>query len=488
MASSETISMQFHPRAFAAFGADLVTSDTVAVTELVKNSYDAFAYNVEVEFCEDQKGKYIQITDDGLGMTREIIKNSWAVIATPYKQNNPTVERDGRSRRVSGNKGLGRFSAARLGNTMFMWTKSEKDFYFRAKIDWASFMSSSNVDDCRITIEVLPDKGLFNPTGTIIRIRQLSSEWNKAKVDELRESLSRLISPFKQIERFSIKLISPFYDSPIEISTTELIEKPVYKIWGTVDESGTIAWEYSFGPIHKLLKPRYKKDSIEWSEARKGFDTNVVFPEEVENVPEYVAGPFSFEIRAWDLDNDSLEDLSNAFGLKRRAIRSIISQYKGLSIYRDDVLVLPKSTASKDWLGIDLRRISDLGKRISTSQVIGIINISAAENPEVRDTTDREKLVDTQEYNQFAKVIKTIILQLENLRFEDRVKDRKQEKPSIISLMAPLSAQTLVTRIENAVERGAKHEDILEYEAGHGDRFVVSVGCPHNMKCHRRFW
>ena len=64
----ETMSMQFHPRAFAAFGADLVTNDTVAVTELVKNSYDAFAYNVEILFSEDSRGKYIQITDDGLGM------------------------------------------------------------------------------------------------------------------------------------------------------------------------------------------------------------------------------------------------------------------------------------------------------------------------------------------------------------------------------------------------------------------------------------
>ena len=45
MARSRTISMQFHPRAFSAFGADLVTNDTVAVTELVKNFYDDFAYN-----------------------------------------------------------------------------------------------------------------------------------------------------------------------------------------------------------------------------------------------------------------------------------------------------------------------------------------------------------------------------------------------------------------------------------------------------------
>ena len=43
MESSEKIKIQIHPRAFAAFGEELVTSDSVAVLELVKNAYDAYA-------------------------------------------------------------------------------------------------------------------------------------------------------------------------------------------------------------------------------------------------------------------------------------------------------------------------------------------------------------------------------------------------------------------------------------------------------------
>lgn len=40
------IPFTLHPRVFAALGADLVTSDVVAIIELVKNSYDAFATHV----------------------------------------------------------------------------------------------------------------------------------------------------------------------------------------------------------------------------------------------------------------------------------------------------------------------------------------------------------------------------------------------------------------------------------------------------------
>ena len=63
----ETLQLRMHPRVFAALGKDLVTNDVVAVIELVKNSYDAFAHNVWVEFGEDDlQGKYLEIRDDGL--------------------------------------------------------------------------------------------------------------------------------------------------------------------------------------------------------------------------------------------------------------------------------------------------------------------------------------------------------------------------------------------------------------------------------------
>ncbi len=110
-----------------------------------------------------------------------------------------------------------------------------------------------------------------------------------------------------------------------------------------------------------------------------------------------------------------------------------------------------------------MRRISSLGTRISTSQIVGIVNISSSDNPEIRDTTDREKLVDTKEFEQFSKIIETIISQLERLRTTDKSPEKHQEKPNINSLMAPLSAQSLVRKIEDAVEKGAQYEDILEY-------------------------
>ncbi len=84
--SSETIPFRMHPRVFAALGADLITNDVVAIIELVKNSYDAFAQNVWIRFGKDKDGiNYLEIVDDGSGMSADIIKNVWSVVATPYK-------------------------------------------------------------------------------------------------------------------------------------------------------------------------------------------------------------------------------------------------------------------------------------------------------------------------------------------------------------------------------------------------------------------
>jgi len=55
-------------------GKDLVTSENVAIFELVKNSYDAYATKVEITFSDDK----IVIADNGKGMTFDDLKKKMA--------------------------------------------------------------------------------------------------------------------------------------------------------------------------------------------------------------------------------------------------------------------------------------------------------------------------------------------------------------------------------------------------------------------------
>jgi len=90
-------------------GERLVAKADVALTELIKNAYDADASECHVTF----DGKCVEIRDDGHGMTETEFLDKWMNIATSDKQR----ERESRQykRTVTGSKGIGRFAVRYLG-------------------------------------------------------------------------------------------------------------------------------------------------------------------------------------------------------------------------------------------------------------------------------------------------------------------------------------------------------------------------------------
>lgn len=58
-------------------GKDLITSDNVAIFELVKNSYDAYANHVIITFSEDK----ITIADNGKGMSYSDLINGFFLVS-----------------------------------------------------------------------------------------------------------------------------------------------------------------------------------------------------------------------------------------------------------------------------------------------------------------------------------------------------------------------------------------------------------------------
>ena len=166
-----------HPRVIAALGEDLVTSEVVALIELVKNSYDALATRVDVRFLQKNVNQMsIEVQDNGTGMTREIIEDVWSMVATPYRLDKPLVGAGSFQRRVSGEKGLGRLSAARLGNHLEVVTKSESGPCYKLIVNWEQLKASDSIDDYKIKYEEEKDSP-FSKTGTILRITDLSTAW-----------------------------------------------------------------------------------------------------------------------------------------------------------------------------------------------------------------------------------------------------------------------------------------------------------------------
>ena len=85
MAIIEQDSMPFRPyaRLMNILGDQLITDKKVAVIEIVKNSYDADATNVQIRFCNmsnvgfnslpKEEQAYIEIEDNGCGMSDDVV-------------------------------------------------------------------------------------------------------------------------------------------------------------------------------------------------------------------------------------------------------------------------------------------------------------------------------------------------------------------------------------------------------------------------------
>lgn len=170
-------------------------------------------------------------------------------------------------------------------------------------------------------------------------------------------------------------------------------------------------------------------------------------------------GPFSFEIRAWDIAPQDTQEIAERFELRKSSIRRDIKAYKGISVYRDGVLVLPKSEQARDWLGLDLRRVGRVGPRLSTPQIVGHVAISADKNPRIEDTSDRERLAATPEVAAFEELLRAIVSVLENERDKDRRAVSKEKR--VVELFQQLNARELVEGVDQVAKEGGTAEDAL---------------------------
>ena len=349
----DRIPFRMHPRVFAALGADLVTNDVVAVIELVKNSYDAFARNVWVRFCDDaEEGPFLEVEDDGQGMTRKIIQDVWCVVATPNKSLNPRATSGTKVRRVVGEKGLGRLSAARLGSRLNILTQALGSSCLELNVNWSRISNSRDLSACFAECKTYAGDSPFGTSGTRVRIYGLKTKWDEGTISDLQDNLSRLLSPFSAVGDFNISLVGAADDKAQagNVTSPAFLSKPKYLLKGKVDRNGNIKGNYLFSPIVDG-KTRENPVTRRWEQIYDGILDKNAFPFIQHKAH---CGPFSFEIRAWDIGLDDTQEISDRFDF-RRSSSARPSAHKGISVYRDKILVLPKSDKARDWLGLDLR-------------------------------------------------------------------------------------------------------------------------------------
>jgi signal transduction histidine kinase len=210
-------------------GEKLVETVHIALIELVKNSYDADATELEILFTKDSNGESeIHVIDNGKGMDFKSVQDYWMRIATTNKEEKYVSAIFGRP--LTGAKGIGRFSCRRLGSKLKLITRGTKagnvvgvqETIERTEVEfpWSEFDPGTDVTE----IECLGDtKEIKNEsTGTTLIISQISEEWNLRGWNWLKRQLA-VLSANRGTKRasyqidpgFKIKITAPDFEGGI---------------------------------------------------------------------------------------------------------------------------------------------------------------------------------------------------------------------------------------------------------------------------------
>ncbi|WP_128895936.1 sensor histidine kinase [Longirhabdus pacifica] len=141
-------------RAVDLLGKQQVRDEVTAITELLRNSYDADANEGLINI--DSNNDCITISDDGDGMDKSDIENKWLILGT-YSKKSKNVVRTKKNRVKIGEKGIGRLAISILGDQLLIISKkrfASEDPWVVLYLHWELFRN----EDLYIEDIVIPVK------------------------------------------------------------------------------------------------------------------------------------------------------------------------------------------------------------------------------------------------------------------------------------------------------------------------------------------
>lgn len=366
-------------------GRELFRSDEFAIVELVKNAYDSGASiaRVSIQPATAKQPAAIVIVDDGSGMNLKDFERLFMVAGYSERDTQTSGPRV-----PTGEKGVGRFAADRLGTTLEVITRVRgQSTALRVLIDWKEFANKKKRfgDVTAIADTTAPVPPELGEHGTVLRIGGVRSNWDRSQVVAARRALEELLDPYHPPKHFTIDFVvrgSPTLSAEIHPPVVDLAD---LELRFSVQKTGAVRRKWS--------------------------------GESVTKADEVAAAP-NAEFRY-------LAGLSGRFSyFIKRPKRSQVSGLRpGVRLYRDGFRIEPFGHRKADWLGLEEKRAKRAGHaHIVPSRLFGFVSIERYAHPDLRDTTSREALIDTA-----ASRALLTCLQNELNTLEDRIRTEMSE-------------------------------------------------------------
>lgn len=361
----------------------------------------------------------IRFTDSGHGMSLEDLDQNYLTVGTPHRKR----ERLTSTKTILGEKGIGRLSTMRLGKHLWVQSATAEDAYWNVlEINWDDFGGELGklIED----VEVEPEKGdkiaSDEKRGTVVWVSRLNENWTYSKLAEIaNDDIARLLDPFSSGRRISVSLKFNGKRVPVPRMNDILTERA----------HGIVEARFELVKLMNGEKDVRFNGSIDYllssatGEKLDGRTTG--FEHGYDDLCGLFNDPKSSDFA---IDIDTLYSLGpftlKCYWFNRRLIKKItvneevldlkalIKQWSGgLSLYRDGFRVPPYGSEDDDWLDLDRRALASQGYKVNRAQLVGKVDITAADNPRLEDQTNREGLRDCPEKRALINLCK---LALEN--------------------------------------------------------------------------
>ncbi|MCG9770139.1 ATP-binding protein [Pseudoalteromonas piscicida] len=476
-------------------GAELISGPEIALLELVKNSFDADAdycqVSIETGYEEvvngfNYKGK-ISVSDNGHGMSRSIINQSWLTISHSEKRLAKSLgqKTNKHERNYTGDKGLGRLGSMQLGQLCRINThNSDGGKGLQVYFDWSHFKQGCTLDSVAIyEVELEPKK----KSGTEIEVLGLSDieYWREEKnLTKLKYKLSSMVSPFGHLKNFQVFLNIEGIEHELEVVDEKVnslcasqfdfkvqggkvITEGVLKLTNftpadsndkshfekfAMADSGKKLFEYL---IKDKALSEYKQNEADGSYfikfyreieindisgTSKRLKKNVVnMGEKKDDLLSNFTHPGDFDGKIYQFvfkkDNLQLEELT--FNETKTLVQELTG---GVAAYRDGFRIGSKRS---DWLGLADDMTSGSGSySLRPMNTAGYINLTWENNPGLQEKSDRESFIENEAFYSFYILCQEIIGSINkylnysrraSLKFIRHCNEKEADKPESYS-------------------------------------------------------
>ncbi|MEY8327301.1 ATP-binding protein [Lachnospiraceae bacterium 54-11] len=455
-------------RAIELLGKKQIRDSSTALAELMKNSYDADAEILRVEFLtRDIKVPCVVICDNGCGMNQSDIEDKWLVLGTDSKRKIKDKKSPG-GRTLMGEKGIGRLAVSRLGQQMWMFTKKSNTLWNILYINWNIFenpdlfiqdvevpviydiderdfaetikkliyaqkrnleielwktnkyienkkMIKKQIEDVDMDLELVYDFcDIISKTknqGTVLFVFNLEDDWEQyldSKIDikediiaqKNRTRLNSFLSNFGVNEK-NFKSEIYLNNEPIELSANfndDDYEIYDLKIEGTVEKGIFVGSLNARNADGKIL-----------DECNEILRNGIPLTAGINNWKDSDCGRYTIKLCHFEMTKKNS-------GLTEAELKQIQARMEiagGVSVFRDNVRVLPYGEPENDFLELEARRSKGAGYYLfSHRNMFGRIDITTKENPNLEDKSSREGLLENKYFYYFIKTLQNLLIQI----------------------------------------------------------------------------